>query len=209
MKLFAFTLFVLVSSLAPTLTGQAQAQTGFSLDGASFTISLPPGFVAIPTLELYAFEHPGQSGPIKPEELAQFRKTRLGFQVPAERWFTLPYLVITLESGKKRGPQDLFMDHVMAEKDAAAHSSGEGYRFMGKEHTPTKRMHYYKDMAFSSAQGRKVAMGVYTYLTNRGFLRVAWFVGEDQLKDWEQILHQTGMSVKLSPELEYKPESEQ
>ena len=201
--------FVLALALSPLLAVSAKAQTSFSLDGASFTMSLPPGFVAIPTLELYAFEHPGQSGPIKPEELALFRKTRLGFQVPAEKWFTLPYLIITLESGKKRGPQDLFMDHVMAEKDAEAQSPGEGYRFMGKEHTPTKRMHYYKDVGFSAAQGKKVAMGVYTYLTSRGFLRVAWFVGEDQLKDWEPVLHQAGMSVKLSPGLEYKPESEQ
>ena len=195
--------------LAQVLADYAVAQTSFSPEDRSFSMSLPPGWVAIPALELYAFEHPGQSGPIKPEEMAEFRKTRMGFQAPAEKWFTLPYLIITQESGKKRGPQDLFMDHIMAEKDAEAQSSGEGYRFLEKDHMPTKRMHYYKDVGFSSAQGKSVAMGVYTYLTSRGFLRVAWFAGEDQLKDWEQVLHQAGMSVKLSPELEYKPEAEQ
>jgi len=49
-------------------------------------------------------------------------------------------------------------------------------------------------------------MGVYTYLTSRGFLRVAWFVGENELRAYEPTLHQSAMSVKLSPELEYVPE---
>lgn len=198
---------ILAVTLAPA--GPAQAQSGFSPDDKAFTISLPPGFVAIPALELYLFEHPGKTGPISPAELAQFRLTRMGFQYPAEKWFTPPYMIITRETGKKRTPQELFMDHVLAEKDSEAAAPAEGYRFREKEHLPTRRMHYYKDVGYSATLGRNMAMGVYTYLTSQGFLRVAWFVAEDELKNWEPILHQSAMSVKLSPDMEYKPEGKQ
>lgn len=187
----------------------ARAQSSFSPPDKAFTIDLPPGFVAIPTLELYLFEHPGQSGPVTPEAMAEFKATRMGFQKPADNWFTPPYMIITREAGKKRGPQELFMDHVLAQKDSEAHASGEGYRFLEKDHNPMKRMHYYKDTGYSPALGRNMAMGVYTYLTSQGFLRVAWFVPEEQLKAWEQVLHQSAMSVRLSPEMEYKPEGKQ
>lgn len=187
----------------------AQAQQGAGPPDRSFSLTIPSGWVAIPPLELYLFEHPGRTTPVTPEELAEFRNTHMGFQRPADAWFTLPYMIVRLESGKKRGPQELFMDHVLAEKDSEAGASGtggEGYRFLEKDHLPTKRLHYYKDISFSAAQGRKVAMGVYTYLTSRGFLRVAWFVGENELRAYEPTLHQSAMSVKLSPELEYVPE---
>lgn len=184
-------------------------QSGFSPEDKSFSISVPSGWVAIPALELYLFENPGRTGPVPPEEIALFRKTRMGFQKPAEQWFTTPYMIITLETGKKRGPQELFMDHVLAEKDSEAHATGNGHRFLEKDHMPTKRMHYYKDVSYSPAQGKKIAMGAYTYLTSRGFLRVAWFVDEDQLRAYESVLHQSAMSVKLSQELEYKPEGKQ
>ncbi|GFK95233.1 hypothetical protein NNJEOMEG_03091 [Fundidesulfovibrio magnetotacticus] len=182
------------------------AQTRLATPGGSFTISLPSGFVTIPPLELYLFEHRGLSGPVPPEALAEFRKTRMGFQAPAEKWFTLPYLIVSVETGRKRGPQDLFMESVMAERDSESQSSGEGHRFLEKDHQPLKRMTYYKDVAYSAAHGRKVAMGSYTWLTSQGFIRVAWFAPEDQLRAWEPQLHQAAMSVVLSPELEYRPE---
>ena len=199
-------LLLLLAVLGLARPDSATAQSSFSPPDKAFTMSLPSGFVAIPALELYLFEHPGQSGPVTPEAMAEFKATRMGFQRPADNWFTPPYMIITREVGKKRGPQELFMDHVMAQKDSEAHSSGEGYRFLEKEHQPTKRMHYYKDTGYSPGLGKNMAMGVYTYLTSQGFLRVAWFVPEDQLKSWEQVLHQSAMSVKLAPEMEYKPE---
>lgn len=182
------------------------AQTRLTTPAGSFTLSLPSGFVAIPTLELYLFERRGLGGPVAPEVLAEFRKTRMGFQQPAEKWFSLPYLIITVETGKRRGPQDLFMEGVMAERDSEMNSPGEGRRFLEKDHLPLKRVTFYKDVAFSAAQGKNVAMGAYTYLTSQGFIRLAWFAGEDQLREWEPALHQAAMSVALSPELEYHPE---
>jgi hypothetical protein len=174
----------------------------------SFSIDVPAGFVPIPALEMYLAENPGRTGPVAPEALAAFRRTRLGFQAPADKWFTTPYLVVTLEEGKKRGPQDLFMDHVMAEKDSEAAASGSAkHDFLEKDHQPMKRMHYYKDRTFNSAIGGGVVTGVYTYLTSRGFLRVAWFATEEQARSLEQALHRAAMSVKLTPELEYKPEA--
>lgn len=201
----AFCVLALVLGAALPSSGQ----TGFSPEDKSFSISIPPGWVTIPALELYLFENPGRTGPIPPEEMAQFRRTRMGFQKPAEKWFTTPYMIITLETGKKRGPQELFMDHVLAEKDSEAHATGDGHRFLEKDHMPTKRMHYYKDVSYSPAQGKNIAMGAYTYLTSRGFLRVAWFVDEEQLRAFESTLHQAAMSVRLSTELEYKPEGKQ
>lgn len=198
--------FFAMLALLTGLAAPAKAQQSASAPDRSFSLTIPSGWVAIPPLELYLFEHPGHTGPVTPEELAEFRKTRLGFQRPADAWFTLPYMIIRLETGKKRGPQELFMDHILAEKDSEAGASSEGYRFREKDHLPTKRLHYYKDVSYSAAQGRKVAMGVYTYLTSRGFLRVAWFVGENELRAYEPTLHQSAMSVKLSPELEYVPE---
>ncbi|WP_027192437.1 hypothetical protein [Fundidesulfovibrio putealis] len=198
--------FFALLALVIVLAAPAQAQQSASAPDRSFSLTIPSGWVAIPTLELYLFEHPGRTTPVTPEELAEFRNTRMGFQRPADAWFTLPYMIVRLETGKKRGPQELFMDHVLAEKDSEAGAPGEGYRFREKDHLPTKRMHYYKDVSYSAAQGRKVAMGVYTYLTSRGFLRVAWFVGENELRAYEPTLHQSAMSVKLSPELEYVPE---
>jgi hypothetical protein len=197
---------VAILAIQAAWVAPAQAQQSASAPDKSFSLTIPSGWVAIPPLELYLFEHPGRTAPVTPEELAEFRKTRLGFQRPADAWFTLPYMIVRLETDKKRGPQELFMDHILAEKDSEAGSGGEGYRFREKDHLPTKRLHYYKDVSFSAAQGRKVAMGVYTYLTSRGFLRVAWFVGENELRAYEPSLHQSAMSVKLSPELEYVPE---
>ncbi len=184
----------------------AQAQNRQGPPDGSFSIALPGGWTPIPALELYLFEHPGQSGPVAPEELARLRNTRLGFQAPADMWFTLRYIIISLETGRKRGPQDLFMESVMAERDSGAQASGSGHRFREKEHQPLKRLAYYKDVAYSAAQGRNVAMGVYTYLTSQGFLRVCWYVGETELRYWENALHAAAMSVTLSPGLEYKPE---
>lgn len=198
--------FFALLALVTVLADPAQAQQGAGPPDRSFSLTIPSGWVAIPPLELYLFEHPGHTTPVTPEELAEFRNTHMGFQRPADAWFTLPYMIVRLETGKKRGPQELFMDHVLAEKDSEAGSGGEGYRFREKDHLPTKRLHYYKDISFSAAQGRKVAMGVYTYLTSRGFLRVAWFVGENELRSYEPTLHQSAMSVRLSPELEYVPE---
>jgi hypothetical protein len=198
--------FFAMLALLAGLAASAQAQQSASAPDKSFSLTIPSGWVTIPPLEMYLFEHPGHTGPVTPEELAEFRKTRMGFQRPADAWFTLPYMIVRLETGKKRGPQELFMDHVLAEKDSEAGSGGEGYRFLEKDHLPTKRLHYYKDISFSAAQGRKVVMGVYTYLTSRGFLRVAWFVGENELRSYEPALHQSAMSVRLSPELEYVPE---
>lgn len=201
----AFCVLALVLGAALPSAGQ----TGFSPEDKSFSISIPPGWVTIPALELYLFENPGRTGPIPSEEMAQFRRTRMGFQKPAEKWFTPPYMIITLETGKKRGPQELFMDHVLAEKDSETHATGDSHRFLEKDHMPTKRMHYYKDVSYSPAQGKNIAMGAYTYLTSRGFLRVAWFVDEEQLRAFESTLHQAAMSVRLSTELEYKPEGKQ
>jgi len=198
-------LIVLIALLA---FGQAaSAQTRHSAPDGSFSIGLPSDWVPIPTLELYLFEHPGKSGPVPPEALAEFRNTRLGFQKPADKWFTLPYMIITVEKGRKRSPKDLFMESVMAEKDSETGAGGEGYRFLEKEHQPTKRVTYYKDVSYSAAQGRNVAMGVYTYLTSQGFLRVAWFAAENELRATENMLHQSAMSVTLSPQLEYRPEA--
>lgn len=188
------------------LAASALAQQSVSPPDKSFSISIPSGWVAIPPLELYLVENPGRTGPVPHEVLAEFRKTRLGFQRPADGWFTLPYMIVRLETDKKRGPQELFMDHVLAQRDSESAAPSEGYRFLEKDHLPTKRLHYYKDVSYSAAQSRTVAMGSYTYLTSRGFLRVAWFVGESELRAYEPMLHQSAMSVKLSPELEYVPE---
>jgi len=199
-------IFVLVVALALATAAPALAQTTITTDAGSFSIPLPSDWVAIPTLELYLFEHHGHVGPVPPEELTRFRQTRRGFQKPADKWFTPPYLIVTLEDGRKRGPQELFMDHVLAEKDSEASSSTQGYQFLEKDQLPAKRMHYYKDTSYSPVLGKNVVMGVYTYLTSRGFLRVAWFIRDDQRADYEDALHQAGMNVTLSPELEYRPE---
>jgi hypothetical protein len=185
----------------------ARAQTGFTAEDGAFSLDLPPEFVRIPTLELYLQEHPGGSGPVSPEVLSEFTKTHYGFQAPAEKWFTPPYLILILEQGKKRTAQDLFMDHVLAEKDseAAATPGDKTYRFLGKDYLPFKHMHYYKDVSRGKS-GPALVMGCYTFLTNRGFLRAAWFMGEDQRQQYEDDLHQAVMNLKLSPELEYKGE---
>lgn len=190
------------------LVSRAHAQSSVSGEGGAFTVNLPSDWVRIPALELYLVEHPGPSGPVSPEVLAAFKKTHYGFQKPAEKWFTLPYCVITLETGKKRNPQELFMDHLLAERDsqAAAPSGDPGYRFLEKEQQPMSRMHYYKDVTYSAAQGRPVVMGAYTFLTNQGFLRAAWFVGEDQRREYEDVLHQAMLGLRISPALEYTPE---
>lgn len=184
----------------------AVAQTRTGAPDGSFSFTPPPGFVAIPPLELYLFENQGRQTPVTPEELAEFRRTHLGFQQPAEKWFTPPYLIIRMETDRKRTPQDLFMESVMAEKDSAAGAGSGGHRFLEKEHLPTRRLAYYKDVGFSPAQGKKMGMGIYTYLTARGFLRLAWFVAEEDMRAWEPLLHQSAMSVTLSPEAEYRPE---
>jgi hypothetical protein len=205
-------LFALVVTLTLALTlplgraGQARAQTTITTDQGTITIPLPSDWVAIPTLELYLFEHRGHVGPVPPEELASFRQTRMGFQKPAEKWFTPPYLIVSLEQGRKRSPQELFMDHVLAEKDSEDATPTQGYQFLEKEQLPTKRMHYYKDTSYNPVLGKNVIEGVYTYLTSQGFLRVAWFITDDQKSDYGDTLHQACMDVKLSPELEYKPE---
>ncbi|MFZ5425512.1 MAG: hypothetical protein ACOZEN_00950 [Thermodesulfobacteriota bacterium] len=197
-------LIVLIALLA---SGQAaRAQTRHSAPDGTFSISLPSDWVPIPTLELYFFENPGRKGPVPPEVLAEFRDTRMGFQMPAEKWFTLPYMIVTVEKGRKRTAKDLFMESVMAEKDSETSAPKEGYRFLEKEHLPTKRVTYYKDVSYSAAQGRNVAMGVYTYLTSQGFLRVAWFAAEDDPRATGNMLHQAAMSVTLSPQMEYRPE---
>lgn len=184
----------------------APALADFTAPDGSFSISLPGDFVSIPALELYTAGRGGKAGPVTPEAMAQFKKTHFGFQKPADKWFTPPYVIITIETGRKRTPQDLFMDHVLSQKDSesAASPSDKSYRFLEKEHLPLKRMHYYKDVAHNQAMGKPVAMGVYTYLTTRGFLRVAWFCPADQLAEWEPVLHEAAMSLTLSPELEYK-----
>jgi len=197
---------LIVLALALGVCGEALAQPRYSPPDGAFSITLPPDFVPIPALELYLFEHHGHSGPVTPQALAEFKNTRMGFQKPSEKWFTLPYVIITVEKGRKRGPQDLFMESVMAERDSEAGASQDGYHFLAKEHLPMKRVTYYKDISYSAAQGKKVAMGVYTYLTSQGFLRVAWFAGEDQLPEFERALHNAAMSVQLSPEMVYKPE---
>ncbi len=202
MALLALSLLVLA------LCGSASAQSSFSGDDGAFTVNLPSDWVRIPALELYLIEHPGPNGPVPPEALATFKKTHYGFQKPAEKWFTLPYCIITLETGKKRGPQELFMDHLLAEKDSqsAASPSDPGYRFLDKEQLPMRRMHYYKEVSYSAAQGKPVVMGNYTFLTNQGFLRVAWFIGEDQRREYEDVLHQAMLGLRLAPSLEYTPE---
>jgi len=204
-------IFVLVLTLALALgsTSPAKAQTTVTTDQGSFSIPLPSDWVAIPTLELYLFEHQGHVGPVPPEELASFRQTRMGFQKPAEKWFTPPYMIVSLENGKKRSPQELFMDYVLAEKDSAGGAPAQGFKFLEKEQLPTQRMHYYKDSVFNPVLGKKVIEGVYTYLTSSGFLRAAWFLTEDQKADYESILHTAGMDITLSPELQYKPEVKQ
>jgi len=201
-------LLMAVAALLGGAAGAAQAQTSFSAEDGAFTVDLPSDWVRIPALELYLVEHPGPAVPVSPGDLAAFKKTHYGFQKPAEKWFTLPYCVITLESGKKRGPQELFMDHLLAEKDSqdAASPSDPNYKFLEKEQLPMRRMHYYKDVTYSAAQGKPVAMGVYTFLTSQGFLRAAWFVGEDQRRDYEDTLHQAMLGIRLAPGLEYKPE---
>lgn len=190
------------------LSGTARAQTAFSAEDGAFSVNLPSDWVRIPALELYLVEHPGRTAPVPPEELVAFKKTHYGFQKPAEKWFTLPYCIITLESGKKRGPQELFMDHLLAERDsqAAAPPSDPNYRFLEKEQLPMRRMHYYKDVTYSAAQGKPVVMGTYTFLTNQGFLRAAWFIGEDQRREYEDALHQGMLGLRLAPSLEYTSE---
>ena len=197
---------LLALALVAATCAQAPAQSRQGPPDNAFSIDIPSEWVPIPALELYLFEHPGQSGPVTPEEMARLRNTRLGFQAPSEKWFTLPYIIVTLESGRKRTPQDLFMESVMAEKDSEAQARGNGHRFREKDHQPLRRMTYYKDVGYSAAQGRNVAMGVYTYLTSQGFLRVSWYAGEKELRYWEKALHAAAMSVALSPRLEYKPE---
>lgn len=203
-------LAALLAALAFTQPDLAAAQGRFAAEDGVFTIALPSDFVRIPPLELFLFEHPGKQAPVPLEELAAFRKTRYGFQKKAETWFVPPMLIITLEQGKRRNPQELFMDHVLAERDSEAAAQGtEGHKFLEKEHLPLKRMHYYKETAYNAALGRKVVSGIYTYLTGQGFLRVAWFITEDQRAPYEAALHQAAMSVTISPEAAYKKENAQ
>ena len=202
----AFALWLVLLLAGLTLAPQASAQGAFTAADGAFTVALPAEFVAIPPLELYLAGHGGKSGPVAPEALAEFKKTHYGFQKPADKWFTPPYVVITLENGRKRTPQDLFMDHVMAQKDseAAAKPGDSSYRFVEKEHLPMRRMHFYKDVAHNPVLGKPMTTGVYTFLTSQGFLRLAWFASADQLAEYENTLHQAAMSLTLSPELEYK-----
>lgn len=192
---------VLLALLAVLLCpGPARAFT--APDGA-FTVDLPGDWVPIPTLELYLAEHPGNTGPVSPSLLADFKKQRFGFQQQAEKWFTPPYVIIALESGVSRGPQEMFMDHVLARRDAEA-SGRQGYRFLEKGQRPLQRMQYHKDMAYSPAHGKNMIMGSYTYLTSQGYLRLAWFIGEDQRAEFEETLHQAALGLKLAPGMEYK-----
>lgn len=210
MGLMALVALVALASI-PLAGKPAAAQIAFTGEDGAFTVDLPADWVRIPALELYLVEHPGPAGPLAPEELAAFKKTHYGFQKPADKWFTLPYCVITLESGKKRGPQELFMDHILAEQDskAAGPGSDPAYKFLEKDQLPLQRMHYYKDVRYSPAQGKPVVMGVYTWLTRQGFLRAAWFIGEDQRREYEDVLHQAMLGLRISPGLEYKPEGKQ
>ena len=188
--------------------GPVAAQSRFASEDGAYSLDLPSGFVRIPPPELFLFEHPGKSGPVPMEELATFRRTHAGFQKKAETWFTPPLLLVTRESGKRRTPKDLFMDHVLAERDRE-NAAPSGTRFLEKEHFPTKRVHYYKETGYNRALGRQVVSGVYTYLTSDGFLRLTWYLTEDQRADYEEALHQAAMSLTLSPEATYKTEQRQ
>ncbi|MFP5239175.1 MAG: hypothetical protein ACLGQW_05020 [Acidobacteriota bacterium] len=197
----------LLSLLAASQPARA-AEPLASADDGSYSLNLPGDFVRIPPLELFLFEHPGKQAPVPYEELAAFRRTHAGFQKKADTWFVTPFMLITRESGKKRTPQELFMDHVLAERDHE-HAAPPGSAFLEKEHFPTRRMHYYKEAGFNRALGRQVVSATYTWLTSDGFLRLTWYITEDHRPLYEEALHQAALSLALSPQAAYKKENAQ
>ena len=198
-------LCILAVYLALAAGHPALAQNNFTADDGAFSLSLPQEFVQIPALEMYLRQHPGGSSPVAPEALAEFGKTHYGFPAPADKWFTPPSLIITLEQGKKRTAQELFMDHVLAESDSEkAAGTDSRHRFLTKEYLPLKRMHHYTDVSRDSTLGVDLVTGHYTYLTSRGFLRISWFMPQDQREQYEKELHQAAMNLKLSPDLQYQ-----
>ncbi len=192
----------LCAALAPA---QALAQTRVSAPDGSWSLTLPSDWVRIPALELYLREHPGASGPLSPEDFARFKTSRDAFQRQAEGWFVLPWLLVSLDD-KRRTTQDLFMDHVLAERDHESDADRNGARFLDKEHEPGKRMHHYSTSGYDPVAGRRVRTTVYTFLTARGFLRLTWRVGEEQYPALEDAVRRASQSLTLSPQLQYQQE---
>ncbi|WP_243439290.1 hypothetical protein [Fundidesulfovibrio soli] len=197
-------LFALLALLAAPAGHPARAAEPLTAaEDGSYSLNLPADFVRIPPLELFLFKHPSKQAPVPHEELAAFRRTHAGFQKKAETWFATPFMLITRESGKKRTPQELFMDHVLAERDRE-NASPSGAVFLEKEYFPTRRMHYYKEAGFNRTLGGQVVSATYTWLTADGFLRLTWYITGEQRPLYEEALHQAALSLALSPQAAHK-----